>query len=122
MDEYDSGYSITKFLESFEGLEDLFLSTYSDSTTLDIWRSALRHKETLKRFIHHHHRSIDLDKESPLFQENCDVPDLSFYLEHVADFPAEPSQNPSSALELTSIGLCLTPEFMVGRRDLTEIA
>lgn len=119
-DECREAHVIMPFLESFEGLETLFLYTSSTSDTLDIWQSALRHKATLRRFVHHQ-RSINTDEEAPLFEQDCDVTDLSLFSEDVADFCTDPSQNPLSGLELSSVGLCCIPDLMVGRRESIEV-
>ncbi len=119
-DEFHHGLVIEAFIESLEGLEELFLYTHLNSTTLDIWRSVLHHKATLKRFVHHH-QSLNTDDESPMSQQESDVPDLSLLLKDVAGFYNDPSLNPLGGLELKSVGLCCTPEFMVSRRDSEEI-
>lgn len=45
--------TITEFLESFEGLEKLFISTNSEKDPVDLWYALLQHKSTLRRFVHH---------------------------------------------------------------------
>ncbi|KAF2193899.1 hypothetical protein K469DRAFT_782205 [Zopfia rhizophila CBS 207.26] len=45
--------SISEFLGSFHGLEQLAISTGSLAWTLDIWRVVLYYKSTLKAFAHH---------------------------------------------------------------------
>jgi hypothetical protein len=109
-DEDMVGTAIQPFLESFKGLEALFLSTSARSETLEIWRSASHHRATLTRFVHHQ-RTIDLDEESPLFELECDLPDLSFY--EVADLGEDPSQNPLGELDLKFVGLCCDSPFLV---------
>ena len=113
------GQSITRFLESFKGLEDLFLCTSISHNPLDIWRSALHHKATLRRIVHHQ-REMDTDDESDQFEYYFDLQNLSFFPEDLARLCANPSQNPLSELELTSVGLCSAPEYMVGRHDSTN--
>jgi hypothetical protein len=103
--------TISDFLRTFEGLEELFVSTSSPSETVEVWRSVLCHKSTLRRFVHHQ-RSIDTDPNSRNFERECDLPDLSFYPEDIAGL-MDASQNPLSELNLECIGLCCIPKFLV---------
>ncbi|PVH92987.1 hypothetical protein DM02DRAFT_619586, partial [Periconia macrospinosa] len=91
--------SISEFLRSFHGLEQLAISTGSPAWILEIWRAALHHKSTLKAFTHHQ-RDINTDEDSPSFEEECDNPDLSLTL-------------PLTGLDLEFLGLCCDPELLV---------
>jgi len=101
------GRSIGPFLESFDGLEALFLWTASSEDTLRIWRSARRHQATLRRFVHHQRMSVDQESDV----EDWDSHDLS--LRSVAALGDDPSQNPLGELDLESLGLCCLYDFLV---------
>jgi hypothetical protein len=107
---FDGSETIVPFLESFEGLEELFLSTSSPTQTLDIWRAMGRHSKTLRRFVHHQ-RTIVLEHTSILFEEERDLGDLSLY--DVSDLGTDPTQNPLGELDLRSVGLSCSPKWMV---------
>lgn len=111
--------ALPEFLEAFAGLETLILSTHQTSNALNIWRSARRHRGTLRRFVYHERR-INVDPDSAHFEGEFDVPDLSFNREDIRGLRAEPFKNPLSELELTSAGLCCMPEFMVRSWDPTD--
>jgi len=104
--------TISAFLQIFEGLQELFISTSAPSETLCIWRSMLHHKSTLRRFVHHQ-RSVNLDETSPNYEERCDLPDLSFVSKDIKKLIKDPSQNPFSDLDLECIGLCCIPKFLI---------
>ncbi|PVH91917.1 hypothetical protein DM02DRAFT_635787 [Periconia macrospinosa] len=111
--------SVSEFLRSFHGLEQLAISTGSPAWALDIWRAALHHKSTLKAFAHHQ-RNINLDEDSPYFEEECDNPDLSLTLvdKEMAEWTRIPSQQPLTGLDLEFLGLCCDPELLTGLIDL----
>jgi hypothetical protein len=56
---------------------------------------------------------MDLDNESKTFEEHCDLSDLSFYPEHVAELGKDQSKNPFGDLDLECIGLCCFPQYLV---------
>jgi hypothetical protein len=113
-DEAEKSKIIAPFLESFEGLENLFLQLHlpTASTKWDIWRSALHHKKTLKAFVHQC-RTIDFFENTQYIQGAYDVPNLMLSREDFETILVDPSQNPLSGLELTGIGLSCAPKFMV---------
>jgi hypothetical protein len=101
---------IAPFLESFEGLDELFLSTSSPAPTLDIWHAMGHHIKTLRRFVHHQ-RDVVLDETSPILEEERDLSDLSFF--DVSDLGSDPTQNPLGKSDLRSVGLSCSPGWMV---------
>jgi hypothetical protein len=109
--EYDNAdnaaSTISAFLEAIEGLQHLFISTSSPSETLPIWRSMLRHRSTLRRFVHHQ-RSIDFRNEEP-----CDLPDLSLIVPDDLAPLEDPLQHPFNNLDLECVGLCCRPQYLV---------
>jgi hypothetical protein len=106
--------SISDFLGTFDGLEQLAISTGSPAQTLDIWRAALHHKSTLRAFAHHQ-RGMNEDEDSHYFEEECDLPDLSLSLfdEEIAEWTKDPSQHPFNELNLEFPGLCCVPVLLV---------
>ncbi|KAL1965854.1 hypothetical protein VTN77DRAFT_4987 [Rasamsonia byssochlamydoides] len=94
------------FWRVIEGLEEFFISTSSPLETLDIWRSMLRHKSTLRKFVHHQ-RAIDYNDQEP-----CDLPDLSFMPDDIVTLKKDSSQNPFSGLDLECIGICCIPKLL----------
>lgn len=108
--EYDDGdcedQTISAFLNVVEGLEDLYIATSSPSNSLRIWCAMVRHKFTLRSFVHHQ-RSISDDTELPY-----DLPDLSFLPEGCPRLE-DRTQNPLSNLQLKCVGLSCVPEFLV---------
>lgn len=113
-DEKYADDSISQFLKSFHGLEQLAICTSSHSKTLDIWRAALHHKSTLKAFIHHQ-REIELDEEVPAFEEEHDKPDLSLhnFNKETAEWMTNSSQHPLSGFDLEFLGLCCKPRLLL---------
>ena len=93
--------AILDFLEAFEGLEELFIYTSSSLPAQDLWRAALHHKSTLRRFVHHQ-RAINMDNQSQ-FLRTYDPPTLSL----------DPSQNFSVDLDLECLGICCIPIYLV---------
>jgi hypothetical protein len=113
-DEAEKSEIIAPFLESFEGLEDLFLQLRfpTASARWYIWRSALHHKKTLKRFVLQY-RAIDFFESTQYIQGAYDVPNLMLSREDLDTILFDPSQNPLSGLELTGIGLACASNSMV---------
>jgi hypothetical protein len=112
--EVEPGDSISVFLNSFRGLEQLAIYTGSPSQTLDIWRAACHHNASLKAFLHHQ-RTITFDEDSPNFEGECDLPDLSlsFFDERITEWTENPSGHPWVELDLEFLGLCCDPERLV---------
>jgi hypothetical protein len=114
------GHHLSRFLESFTGLETFFVSTHLTLEAWDTWQSLRRHRDTLRRFVYHgrrfiYHGGLDMEFHSPRYMQDCDAPDLSSYSEDIEGLLAEPFESPLSELELTGFGLCCKAEFMVRR-------
>lgn len=107
---FDEGRQLSRFLESFTGLETFFLSTHLTEEAWDTWQSLRRHRDTLRRFVYHgrgiHH---------PRYTQDRDEPNLSSYPEEIQDLLSEPLKTPLGELELTGFGLCCKSQFMVRR-------
>ena len=104
----DGERELSAFVDTFQGLRDLFISINGPLYSQDIFRSAIRHKSTLRRFAYHV-RSIDIIDESPTFEQPFDLPDLSLLDTDVAELDNTPSQNPFCELDLECIGICCDP-------------
>jgi hypothetical protein len=112
---FDEAHQLSRFLESFTGLETFFLSTHLTSEAWDTWQSLRRHRDTLRRFVYHGRDSVYGRGHYPRYMQDCDAPDLSSYPEDIEGLLAEPFKSPLSELELTGFGLCCKAEFMVRR-------
>ncbi|OAQ60886.2 hypothetical protein VFPPC_01929 [Pochonia chlamydosporia 170] len=130
---------LRNFLESISGLESLYLSLPSPTDTKALWRTAVRHKATLRRFIYHA-RSVNLDDESELFEEEMDLNDMALlsdsFLAHLSvdedsdeemkfeddAWFTEQSPNPLSELTLECIGLACHPRRLVFKEVIEPLS
>jgi len=103
--------TLSSFLGAFQGLKDLFVSLPGPVDTLELWRSIIHHKSTLTRFVCHQ-RSVDLHDNSPHFEEERDLLDLSLLPEDRAELDRSESRHPFAALNLESIGLGCVPQHL----------
>ncbi|OJD13766.1 hypothetical protein AJ78_05816 [Emergomyces pasteurianus Ep9510] len=81
-DHFSEGEQLLTFLHAFNGLEELFVSTSGSLNAVNLWRAALNHGATLKRFVHHQ-RTVDLDDKSVYFKEQRDLLNLLFKLKTI---------------------------------------
>ena len=104
--------TLQSFLGAFQGLKDLFVSLPGPVETLELWRSMIHHESTLTRFVCHQ-RTVNLDDNSPHFEEEMDLLDLSLLPEDRAELDRSESRHPFAALNLESIGLGCVPQHLV---------
>jgi len=104
--------TLSTFLKAFQGLRDLFITLPRPVPTLDLWRTMAHHKSTLTRFICHQ-RTVDLNENSPYFEEEMDLLDLSLLPEDSAELDQSESHHPFAALNLECIGLGCAPQLLV---------
>jgi len=104
--------TLQSFLGAFQGLKDLFVSLPGPVETLELWRSIIHHESTLTRFVCHR-RTVNLDDNSPHFEEEMDLLDLSLLPEDRAELDRSESRHPFAALNLESIGLGCVPQHLV---------
>ncbi|KAL0765237.1 hypothetical protein CaCOL14_012496 [Colletotrichum acutatum] len=107
-DPFEPHEELVLFLQKFQGLEELFLSTTAPADSLEIWRAALHHRATLRRFVHHQ-RTIQFDEDEGDDEREVDSPDLSFLDSRDVE---QVSADCLGRLDLTSLGLCCIPRFM----------
>ncbi|KAG8405735.1 hypothetical protein J3458_021673 [Metarhizium acridum] len=100
---------LADFLNAFEGLEELYISHVRPVPGLGFWNRIIHRHTTLKRFVHHQ-RTIDIDDESPHFEEEHDLSDLAILGRELRQIKEAPSQNPLAWLNLEFIGLACVPE------------
>lgn len=112
---------LADFLNAFEGLEELYISHVGPVPALDFWNRIIHRHTTLKRFVHHQ-RTIDIDDESPHFEEEHDLSDLAILGRELRQIKEAPSQNPLAWLNLEFIGLACVPERLVSACDLPPYA
>jgi hypothetical protein len=107
-------YALRDFLDSFEGLEELFINQQGPQDSIRSWKGIARRHATLKRFVHHQ-RTVDLDEDSPYFEEEIDLPNLA-----IRDLDIDPNENPLSSLDLEFVGLACVPELLVSGSKSTD--
>ncbi len=107
------GYgTIGDFLDTFDGLEELFISHAGPKKTRRLWNHVIRHQATLTKFVHHQ-RSRNVDDESPHFTKDHDLSDLGMNSRDWRLMEEDPSQNPLATLDLDFLGLCCVPDRLV---------
>jgi hypothetical protein len=104
--------AITDFLESFDGLEELYISHCGPTPVLEFWDHLSRHASTLKAFVHHQ-RITDQDDELLLSRKGRDLLDPAISEYDLERIRQDPTQNPLSRLNLEFIGLTCAPEYLV---------
>lgn len=103
---------ITNFIDSFRGLEELFISHCGPIPALEFWEHIAGHASTLKAFVHHQ-RLTDQDEELLGSRMGMDLPDLAISQDDRGRIKRDPSQNPLTRLNLEFIGLTCAPEYLV---------
>ncbi|KAL4732748.1 hypothetical protein ACLX1H_001767 [Fusarium chlamydosporum] len=102
---------ITNFIDSFRGLEELFISHCGPIPALEFWEHIAGHASTLKAFVHHQ-RLTDQDEELLGSRMGMDLPDLAISQDDRGRIKRDPSQNPLTRLNLEFIGLTCAPEYL----------
>ncbi|KAG5804947.1 hypothetical protein H9Q74_010403 [Fusarium xylarioides] len=103
--------AITEFIDSFKGLEELFISICGPTPSLQFWEHVAGHAATLKRFVYHQ-RLTDQDEELLNSRLGRDSSDLGLSLADRNRIQQDPSQNPLSRLNLEFIGLTCAPKYL----------
>ncbi|KAH6854109.1 hypothetical protein B0I37DRAFT_22148 [Chaetomium sp. MPI-CAGE-AT-0009] len=117
--EYVTGYgapeTLNRFLTTFDGLEELFVSYWNSEkgdyrgrwnhVTSGIWNSANHHRETLKRLGYHRRERVWIGPES-------DLQDEGLYMWGISETQDNPSQHPLADLDLDFIGLSCSPGLL----------
>ncbi|KAF5692058.1 hypothetical protein FDENT_3078 [Fusarium denticulatum] len=103
--------TITEFIDSFNGLEELFISICSPTPSPQFWEHVAGHAATLKRFVYHQ-RLTDQDEELLNSRFGRDSSDLGLSSEDLNRIRQDPSQNPLSRLNLEFIGLTCAPKYL----------
>ncbi|KAK7919919.1 hypothetical protein PG985_007941 [Apiospora marii] len=110
------------FLESFEGLEELYINISNEAAglTTGVWRAVGRHRKTLRQFGYHQRQHFtgaygngELQEEA--FGENgvSAVDALNVGLSETADLEGDGSNNPLCQLDLRGLGLGCSPKLMM---------
>ncbi|KAF4969838.1 hypothetical protein FSARC_2996 [Fusarium sarcochroum] len=102
---------ITNFIDSFTGLEELFVSHCGLASALDFWEHVAGHGSTLKRLVHHQ-RTTDRDEELMSSRMGKDLQDFAMSQMDRDRIIQDPSQNPFSRLDLEFIGLTCAPKYL----------
>jgi hypothetical protein len=110
--DFDIAGAISTLLGAFEGLENLYVAHTGPTDTIAFWHSMLKHKSTLTRFTFHQ-RVIDTDVDSPHYEEECDLLDLSLISDDVTELRANPLHHPFREFNLECIGLCCDAHYLV---------
>ncbi|OBS25943.1 hypothetical protein FPOA_06476 [Fusarium poae] len=103
--------AITDFIESFDGLEELYISHCGPTPVLEFWDHLSRHASTLKAFVHHQ-RITDQDDELLLSRKGRDLLDPAISEHDLDRIRQDLIQNPLSRLNLEFIGLTCAPEYL----------
>jgi hypothetical protein len=109
-DEYAMLQILSKSLEGLRGLRDLFISLPGPDATLNFWHAVAENLPQLTRFVHHQ-RVVNVDEDSPLFEEEMDLWDLSLFPEDRvrlvwlgASFCEPPARMPGTGLHAIDPG------------------
>lgn len=100
--------AISTFIDTFQGLRELFVSLAGTTSLEDIWNSAILHRSTLQGIVAHVRGRPQ--PEELLRGQLIDVPGFSF---SVPEVHFSPSGNPCNRLNLRYIGICCDPEDAV---------
>ncbi|KAF5583559.1 hypothetical protein FPCIR_8973 [Fusarium pseudocircinatum] len=103
--------TITEFIDSFSGLEELFISICGPTPSLQFWEHVVGHAATLKRLVYHQ-RLTDRDEELLNSRVGRDSSALGLSSEDLNRIRQDPSQNPLSRLSLEFIGLICAPKYL----------
>ncbi|ENH75910.1 hypothetical protein FOC1_g10003052 [Fusarium oxysporum f. sp. cubense race 1] len=103
--------TITEFIDSFKGLEELTVSICSPTSSLQFWEHVAGHAASLKRFVYHQ-RITDQDEELLNSRLGRDSSDLGISSGDRNCIRKDPSQNPLSRLNLEFIGLTCAPKYL----------
>jgi hypothetical protein len=112
--------TLSSFIGSFEGLEELFLFTDTPSDNIRMWSSVLRHKSTLQRFVHHQ-RSDTAHRREQHRRELLDNQSLSITPAIMDRLVENPSLNPFIQTRLQCIGICCPPQLLVNPFRATKL-
>ncbi|KAK7928614.1 hypothetical protein PG985_005612 [Apiospora marii] len=97
------------FLDSFEGLEELYISELGPQDSIELWQHVVRHQASLRNLVYHQ-RIVGIDEESPFFEEEHDLDDLAIFGRQMRLIKEDCSQNPLADLDLECLGLSCIPE------------
>lgn len=103
--------ALHRFIRSFEGLEDLFLSLERSLNTLELWNKVVKHHgATLTRFVHHQRSPNGGGRTGNVIFEDVDLPDFNLG----PKLSLVNKGNPLRGLvSLESIGISCLPEILV---------
>ncbi|KAH7211202.1 hypothetical protein BKA60DRAFT_494823 [Fusarium oxysporum] len=103
--------TITEFIDSFKGLEELTVSICGPTSSLQFWEHVAGHAASLKRFVYHQ-RITEQDEELLNSRLGRDSSDLGISSGDRNCIRKDPSQNPLSRLNLEFIGLTCAPKYL----------
>jgi hypothetical protein len=104
--------AVATLLDSFKGLEELFISHCEPTSALEFWEHVSGHEATLKLFVHHQ-RTRDQDEDMLMPRMGGDLADFGMSQAERDRIRVDPSRNPLSKLNLEFIGLTCAPEYLV---------
>ncbi|KAJ6437886.1 transposase-like protein [Purpureocillium lavendulum] len=99
---------ILRFLNAFQGLNELFLNQIALAHTLHIWSCIARRHAPLRRFVQHQ-RARD---RSRLCSDEHDQPDLALWGLELSYSAENSSHNPIASFDLEFLGLSCVPEHL----------
>ena len=89
----DGDHALKVIIGAFYGLRELFISQCGPILPLDSSSLIVRHHAALQRFVYHQ-RTIDIDDESPTFEEEFDTSDLTIPEPYFGQMANEKDLNP----------------------------
>ncbi|KAF4453649.1 hypothetical protein F53441_3658 [Fusarium austroafricanum] len=103
--------AIADFIDSFKGLEEIFISNSGPTSALEFWEHVTGHAETMKRLVYHQ-RIPDQDEETLQSRMGGDSSDLAISQADRDRIREDPDRNPLSRLDLEFIGLTCAPKYL----------
>ncbi|KAI5455678.1 hypothetical protein BGZ63DRAFT_135900 [Mariannaea sp. PMI_226] len=103
---------LARFLDSFRGLERLFLSLVGPprSREMDLWAHVVGHRKTLRRYVHHERIFTGIDGPSWPCELDCSRAGLSE--RKIVQIRNDPTSSSLNGLSPECLGLACTPEHV----------
>lgn len=105
---------IVNVLQKTQGLEELFLGTgfLGGSDIVGLWKTVYHYRASLRRFVHHL-TDFDDNEESENYGGTRDMSYLGGIIDPWTEKTKLPALQFVGSMDLTSLGVCCTPDLMV---------
>lgn len=104
---------LADFLDSFDGLADLFVSLPGKVQDVRFWMSIAQRHQSLQRFVYHRRRMFRTDVDRIYTFHERDIPTLGIEGSELQTLRDNPSLSPFATLDLKFAGLCCHPRRLV---------